>query len=280
MIDSTGISVLILTRNEEQDLPGCLDSAAFSDDIHVLDSQSTDRTREIAVARGAKVTIRPFDSYAKQRNAGLALSLAHAWVLVLDADERVTPALAAEMQQVVSNVAEDVAGFRMRRRDFLWGTWLRHAQMTPFYVRLLRVGRARYTREINEVVEVEGDIANLTAPLDHHPFSKGISHWVAKHNTYSTMEAELLAARADDSSASLRKALFAKNFHERRVAQKAIFYRLPGRPLIKWAYMMFVRGAVLDGSAGIAYATLASFYEYLIELKAKEIRRRNASLPL
>jgi glycosyltransferase involved in cell wall biosynthesis len=274
------LSVLILTRNEEQDLPGCLDSVAWSNDIHVLDSESTDRTRDIATARGAKMTIRPFDSYAKQRNAGLALPFAHPWVMVLDADERVTPELAVEMQRAVASVPDNIAGFRMRRRDFLWGTWLKHAQMTPFYVRLLRVGRARYTREVNEVVEVEGDIANLAAPLDHHPFSKGISHWVAKHNTYSTMEAQLLASRADDSSASFRQAFFAKNFHERRVAQKAIFYRLPGRPLIKWIYMMFVRGAVLDGSAGITYATLAAIYEYLIELKAKELRRRNAGLPL
>lgn len=274
------LSVLILTRNEEQDLPGCLDSVAWSDDIHILDSESTDRTRDIATARGAKVTLRPFDSYAKQRNAGLALPFAHPWVMVLDADERVTPELAVEMQRAVASVPDNIAGFRMRRRDFLWGTWLKHAQMTPFYVRLLRVGRARYTREVNEVVEVEGDIANLAAPLDHHPFSKGISHWVAKHNTYSTMEAQLLVDRTDSSSASFRQAFFAKNFHERRVAQKAIFYRLPGRPLIKWIYMMFVRGAVLDGSAGITYATLAAIYEYLIELKAQELRRRNAGLPL
>jgi glycosyltransferase involved in cell wall biosynthesis len=276
----SSISVLILTRNEEQDLPGCLDSVAWSNDVHVLDSESTDRTREIALARGANVTVRPFDSYASQRNAGLALPFAHPWVLLLDADERVTAELAAEMERASASCAGNIAGFRMRRRDFLWGTWLKHAQMTPFYVRLLRVGRARYTREINEVVEVDGDIANLAAPLDHHPFSKGISHWVARHNTYSTMEAELLAAGADDSSASLSQALFAKNFHERRVAQKAIFYRLPARPLIKWIYMMFLRGAVLDGSAGITYATLASFYEYLIELKAKEIRRKRAGLPI
>jgi len=278
LIPTSGISVLILTRNEEQDLPGCLDSLAFSDDIHILDSESTDRTRNIAESRGAKVTVRPFDSYARQRNAGLALPFAHPWVMVLDADERVTPDLAAEMQQAVALAAPNIAGFRIRRRDFLWGTWLKHAQMTPFYVRLLRVGQARYTRQINEVVEVDGDIASLAAPLDHHPFSKGISHWMAKHNTYSTMEAQLLVDRTDDNAASLRQALFAKNFHQRRVAQKAIFYRLPGRPLIKWIYMMFVRGAVLDGSAGITYATLASFYEYLIELKARELKRQRAGL--
>jgi hypothetical protein len=178
------------------------------------------------------------------------------------------------MQQAVAAAPASVSGFRMRRRDFLWGTWLRHAQLTPFYVRLLRVGHVHYTRDINEVVEVTGEIAELHAPLDHFAFSKGLSHWVAKHNSYSSREAELLASGDAVRNASLYQALFARNFHERRVAQKAIFYELPGRPLIKWVYMMFVRGAILDGRSGIMYATLQSFYEYLIEIKCREIRRK------
>jgi len=274
------ISVLILTKNEEQDLPGCLDSVAWSDDVHLLDSESTDRTIEIARERGCTITTRRFDGYAKQRNAGMALPFKHAWVLVLDADERPTPALSAEMNDAVAAAPETVSGFRMRRRDFLWGTWLKHAQMTPYYVRLLRAGHAHYTRDINEVVEVQGEILQLHAPLDHYAFSKGISHWVNKHNSYSSREAELLASGNAVQGASLRNALFAKNFHERRVAQKAIFYELPGRPLIKWAYMMFIRGAILDGHAGVMYATLQSIYEYLIEIKCREIRRRQAGLEI
>jgi glycosyltransferase involved in cell wall biosynthesis len=268
------ISVLILTRNEEQDLPGCLDSVAWCDDIHVLDSESSDRTAEIARMRGATVTTRRFDTYAAQRNAGMQLPFRHAWVLVLDADERPTPELNAEMIPAVTIATKHVAGFRIRRRDFLWGTWLKHAQMTPYYVRLLRVGNAHYTREVNEVVEVDGDIRELRAPFDHLAFSKGISHWIAKHNDYSSKEAELLASGDATQRASLYQALFARNFHERRVAQKAIFYRLPARPLIKWCYLMFVRGAVLDGPAGFMYTTLQSFYEFLIEVKRRELLRR------
>ncbi|MGI4826605.1 MAG: glycosyltransferase family 2 protein [Janthinobacterium lividum] len=267
------ISVLILTRNEEQDLPGCLDSVAWCDDVHVFDSESTDRTTEIAAARGAAVSSRSFDGYARQRNAAMQLPFRHPWVLVLDADERPTPELSSEMQTAVRTAPDAVAGFRMRRRDFLWGTWLKHAQLTPYYVRLLRPERVHYTRDINEIVEVSGAIAELLAPLDHLAFSKGISHWVAKHNGYSTKEAELLASGAAIRGASVRQALFAPDFHQRRIAQKAIFYELPGRPLIKWMYMMFVRGAVLDGRAGITYATLQAFYEYLIETKCREILR-------
>jgi glycosyltransferase involved in cell wall biosynthesis len=274
------ISVLILTFNEQQDLPGCLDSVAWCDDIHVFDSGSTDRTVAIARQRGASVRIRVFDSYAAQRNAAMQLPFRHAWVLVLDADERLTPALSAEMQHAVVNAPEAVAAFRIRRRDFLWGTWLQHAQMSPFYVRLLRVGRVHYTREVNEVAEIAGDTGQLTQPFDHLAFSKGISHWVAKHNAYSTKEAELLASGDATRGASLHEALFGHDFHARRIAQKAIFYELPGRPLIKWAYLMFVRGAVLDGHAGMMYATLQSFYEYLIEIKRREILRRRAGKPV
>jgi glycosyltransferase involved in cell wall biosynthesis len=269
------ISVLILTRNEEQDLPACLDSISWCDDIHVFDSESTDRTREIAQARGVTVTVRPFDTYARQRNAALQLPFRYPWVLVLDADERATPALSTEVQRVIATVPENVSAFRVRRRDFLWGTWLKHAQLTPFYLRLLRLGRVHYTRDINEIVEVEGDICELDAPLDHLAFSKGITHWVSKHNQYSSQEAELLASGDAVHAGSLRDA-----FSERRVAQKALFYRLPARPLLKWLYMMFIRRAVLDGAAGVMYATLQSFYEYLIEVKCREIERRRQGKPV
>ncbi len=169
------ISVLILTKDEEQDLPGCLDSVSWSDDIHVFDSESTDRTAHIARACGATVTTRAFDGYARQRNAALKLPFRYPWVLVLDADERPTPELSSELQQIVRSAPEDVSAYRLRRRDFLWGTWLKHAQLTPFYVRLLRPERVHYTRDINEQLEVQGHIGELSAPLDHLAFSKGLA---------------------------------------------------------------------------------------------------------
>ncbi len=265
------ISVLILTKNEEQDLPGCLESVAWSDDVFVFDSFSTDGTAAIAQSRGAHFMQRKFDGYASQRNAALeGLPFRHEWVFLPDADERPTPALVEEMRKAVSAVPEGVNAFRVRRRDFFEGTWLKHAQISPYYIRLVRRGKARYTREINEVLEVEGEIGELKSPLDHFPFSKGIAHWISKHNTYSTMEAEIVAKGLSRTEASWKTALTAKDFHERRRAQKAIFYRVPARPLIKWIYMMFVRGAILDGRAGIAYANLQAMYEYWIVQKTKE----------
>jgi glycosyltransferase involved in cell wall biosynthesis len=271
------ISVLILTRNEERDLPAALASVSWSDDIHVFDSFSTDNTIAIAHAAGAQTHQRTFDDYATHRNAALSTTpFKHPWVFLLDADERPTPALSAEMQQLALSAPDEISGFRLRRRDFLFGTWLKRAQISPFYIRLVRPQRARYNRAINEVIEVEGPIVDLTHPLDHYPFSKGIAHWVAKHNQYSTMEAELIHRQQGLQNPSLATALTSRDFHERRLHQKAIFYTLPGRPLIKWLYMMFIRRAILDGSAGLTYSTLQSFYEYLIVLKTKDLERKQA----
>jgi glycosyltransferase involved in cell wall biosynthesis len=271
------ISVLILTRNEERDLPACLASVSWSDDVHVFDSHSTDGTVGMAEAAGATVHTRAFDNYAAHRNAALeTIRFKHPWVFLLDADERPTAELSREMQQVATAAGDAVSGFRLRRRDFLFDTWLKHAQISPYYIRLVRPERARYTRAINEVIEVEGAIAELSYPLDHYPFSKGLARWVEKHNQYSTMEAELIVRNQGLQNPSLKRALRDPDFHTRRLHQKALFYKMPGRPLIKWMYMMFVRGAVLDGPAGMTYATLQSFYEYLIVLKTKELVRGGA----
>lgn len=268
------ISVLILTKNEERDLPGALASVAWSDDIHVFDSYSSDSTPQIARDRGAHLTQRVFDDYATHRNAALQLPFRHLWVFLLDADERPTPELSSEMQRVVLTAPAEIAGFRIRRRDFFFGTWLKHAQISPFYIRLVRPARASYTRAVNEVLELDGRVAELAEPLDHFPFSKGIAHWVAKHNVYSSMEAELIVRRQGLERPSLRVALSHPDFHTRRLHQKALFYRLPARPLVKWFYMVFVRGAILDGAPGLAYAALQAFYEYLIVLKTRELERR------
>ena len=269
------ISVLILTRNEEIDLDGCLDSVSWSDDIFVFDSFSTDRTAEIARSRGAHFVQRKFDDYSSQRNAALdELPFRHDWIFIMDADERSTPELARNMQQAVSSAPAGANGFRLRRRDFFNGTWLKHAQISPYYIRLVRRGKAHYMREINEILNVDGQVADLQASFDHFPFSKGITHWINKHNAYSTMEARVIAGGLSPRDVSLKTTLTGKDFHVRRVAQKAIFYRLPARPLIKWFYMMFARGAVLDGKAGIAYANLQAMYEYFIVLKTRELIRK------
>lgn len=270
------ISALIITRNEEQDLPGCLASLAWCDDVHVFDSYSSDRTTEVAQKHGAHVTQRKFDGYASQRNAALhGLPFKHEWVFSLDADERLPVATRIEMLQFVKEASVGVAAGRLRRKDYLFGRWLKHAQISPFYVRLVRPRRVCYEREVNEVLRVEGAIVDLQESFDHYPFSKGLSHWVDKHNRYSTMEAvRARAERVGGEVFSVSKALFSGDFNVRRYHQKGIFYRMPFRPASKWLYMVLWRRAFLDGYAGLTYASLQAFYEFLIVAKEREQDRK------
>jgi glycosyltransferase involved in cell wall biosynthesis len=267
------ISVLIITKNEAQDLLDCLRSVAWSDDVHVLDSYSSDKTVAIAQSNGAKVAQRTFDGYSSQRNYGLKnITYKHQWLLILDADERVPLHLHQHLLSSITNANESINGFRLKRRDFLNKTWLKHAQISPFYIRLVRIGKAQYYREVNEVMEVEGIVEDIDDYFDHYPFSKGYTHWLNKHNQYSSMEAERwIEEHNAQLNFSIRKALFSKDFTEKRYHQKGLFYKLPGRPLIKWLYMVVVRRAFLDGKAGITYATLQAIYEYFIILKTKEL---------
>jgi glycosyltransferase involved in cell wall biosynthesis len=275
------ISVLVLTRNEERDLPGCLESVAWCDDIHVFDSLSTDRTVQVARDRGAHVAARAFDNYASQRNAALAtLPFRHPWLFILDADERIPPELVPNLQAFVRSAADGTDAARIRRRDFLFGRWLKHCQMSPYYIRLVRLGKVHYEREINEVLKVEGEVVDLPGHFDHFPFSKGVEHWFAKHNQYSSMEArELMKTRSGEYPLSLRTALFGRDFNERRYHQKELFYRMPFRPLVKFLYLYGLRRGFLDGSAGLSYAAMASIYEYMISVKVTELRLSCAGSP-
>lgn len=266
------ISVLVLTKNEEQDLPGCLESVAWSDDVHVLDSMSTDRTVAIARERGAQVTQREFDNWAAHQNWALQnVAFRYPWVFYIDADERVTPALRTAMLAAVQSPGDAVA-FRVERRDFLSGTWLRHVQASAFYMRLFRPEKMRYERLVNPISIPDGPVGQANGYLDHYPFSKGTSHWIARHNAYSTLEAQqIVANRRGGAPLSLRAALTEKDFHKRRYHQKELFYRMPCRPLVKFLLLYLMKRGFLDGRAGLTYSVLQSIYEYFIVLKTREL---------
>ena len=269
------ISVLILTKNEQQDLPGCLASVAFSDDIHVYDSHSDDRTLEIARAHGAHITQRRFDNWAAHQNWGVKnIAFRHPWVFYIDADERMTPELVRAVQQAVRAPGDNVA-FRVQRRDFFMGRWLKHVQASPFYLRLFMPQRMRYERLVNPVSIADGQVGQVAGYLDHLPFSKGIKHWIARHNDYSSLEAQQIQEnRRNGRPFSLRQALFERDFNARRYHQKELFYRLPARPFAKFLVLYVAKRGFLDGGAGLTYALLQSFYEYLIVLKTRELESR------
>lgn len=269
------ISVLILTKNEEQDILGCLASVAWCDDVHVYDSFSTDRTVDIAKAAGCVITQRKFDNWSAHQNWGLAnLPFKHPWVLYIDADERVSPQLRDAALQV-GTADRPESAFRLRRRDFFGdGTWLKHAQISPFYLRLFRPSKMRYERLVNPVSIVDGPIGEIGGYLDHYPFSKGAGFWVERHIKYADFEAKTIQGnRLVGGEFSLRKAFFSRDFSVRRYHQKELFYRLPGRPLFKFIYMLLWRRAFMDGRAGFYYVILQSFYEFMIVIRQRELEK-------
>lgn len=280
----TNISVLILAKNEEQDLPSCLKSVAWSDDIHVYDSMSTDNTVAIAEKFGAKVTQRGYGESklifggdeANHKNWALRnIPFKYSWVLHLDADERMSPELVRSIQEAVSQKHDHVA-FRIQRRDFFQGTCLKHVQTSPFYLRLFRPEKMRYERLVNPVSIPDGSVGQVSGFLDHFPFSKGIGHWIERHNAYSRFEAQqIVDNRKNGETFSLLKAFTASDFHERRYHQKELFYRLPFRPLVKFLLLYIGKRGFLDGRAGFTYAVLQAIYEYFIVLKVRELEAQN-----
>jgi glycosyltransferase involved in cell wall biosynthesis len=271
------ISILILTKNEEQDLPGCLASVAWSDDVHVFDSFSEDRTLEIAKNSGANITQRVFDNWSAHQNWGLEnIKFKHPWVLYIDADERVSESLIDAIKTLKLDIESPMVAYELRRRDFAWnGRWLKYSQMSPFYLRLFRPDKMRYERLVNPVSIPDGPTDKIEGFLDHYPFSKGFKFWIQRHLSYAEMEALTRVKDLNSGVAfSFKTALFSSDFSEKRYHQKGIFYKLPGRPLIKWFYMVIIRRAFLDGSAGFTYATLQSIYEYFIVLKSAELLKQ------
>ena len=266
-------SILILTKNEACNLPSCLDLIDWCDDIHVLDSFSSDNTVTIAHKRGAKVTQRVFDNWASHQNWALAnIRFKYPWVFYIDADEHVTESLRESLFKMTQSQVKESA-FWIRRRDFfLDGTWLKYAQISPYFIRLFRPSKITFQRLVNPIAVVDGVIGELSGYLDHHPFSKGLDFWIQRHIQYANLEAQIIAGSDDsDTVQSFKRAFFSKDFHERRRHQKKLFYHLPCRPLIKFFYLFFLRRAFLDGKAGITYAALQSIYEYFIVLHQREL---------
>jgi glycosyltransferase involved in cell wall biosynthesis len=273
------ISILILTRDEERNLPGCLASVNWSDDVVVFDSYSTDQTVAIAKSAGARVVQRKFDDYASQRNAALdSVDYKYPWILMVDADERLSPCLTEEMQQVVRNDSCDATLYRMRRKDFFQNQWLKHSSGYPtWFSRLMKKGRVRIERPVNEQYHTDGKTEHLKGHLIHYPFNKGLAHWLQKHNLYSSMEAKNLA-ESNQSPLRLMQ-LFARDPVIRRKTLKQLAYRIPARPFFAFCYLYLLRGGFLDGRAGLTFCRLRALYEYLIDLKKTELNFRKKSLP-
>lgn len=270
------ISVLILTLNEEANLPACLESVKWSDDIIVFDSFSTDRTVELAKAAGARIVQRRFDNEREHRSASLKIPFKHPWIYNPDADEVTPPELRDEMVQMVRQGNRPEVAYRVRFKTMFMGQWIRYSSLYPTWVvRLFKAGAVRFERDINLRYVIDGPEGRLHSHFQHYTFNKGFSAWFEKHNRYSDKEAsESLKSLA--GAGVEWAAIWGADPVARRRALKELSFRLPCRPLLRFAYMYLLKLGFLDGVPGYHYCRMLAIYEYMIVLKMKEIRQRNA----
>jgi glycosyltransferase involved in cell wall biosynthesis len=285
------VSVIVPVKDEQANIAACLASVAWAAEVWVVDSASSDCTAAIAQQHGARVvqfTPDPHDRSLKKKNWALAtLPLAHEWVLLLDADERVPPPLAAEITRIVAgDSAPALAGYYVNRRLMFLGRWIRHAGWYPSWnLRLLRRGRGQFERlgtadvpdagdvEVHEHILLQGEAGYLANDLLHEDY-KSIYHFVDRHNRYSNWEAQvyanlLSAAPASAEGGQLRAHLFGAPV-ERKRWLKRLWVRLPGRPLLRFVWMYLIRLGCLDGRPGLIFCALMSFHEAVINAKLYE----------
>jgi len=269
---SPGISILILTLNEESNIEAVLDSVAAFDDVVVFDSFSTDRTVALAGSRGARIVQRKFDNWSAHQNWGLAnIEFRHPWVFYLDADERMTPALEAEIAGIAADPSASFVGYYCGRDNYFMGRLIRRCYPPVPILRFFKPGHVTYQRLVNPVAHVTGAVGQLRNRFLHYNFSKGLTEWIDKHNKYSLAEALEAVRVADEGTARLGD-LFRGDQAARRAAVKRLAWKLPMRPTLKFIWLYLFRGGFLDGWPGFVYCRLQSIYEYFIALKVEEIR--------
>lgn len=268
------ISIIILTKNEESDLPMCLASVKWSDDVHVLDSGSTDDTVAVAVSYGAKVWSHAFESFGRQRNYALdEIHTQHEWILFLDADEVVTEEFHQALLSAVHAATDTVAGFYCCWKLMLEGRWLKYCDNFPkWQFRLLRKGRARFTDfgHGQKEAKVAGNIGYVAEPYLHYGFSKGWGQWIARHNEYASKEA---VARLYQRPPF--KHVVARHGSTRNLALKSWGSRFPGWPLLRFLQAYVLNLGFLEGVPGLIYCINNGFFEFMIQIKMREIRLKN-----
>lgn len=268
------ISVIVLTFNSELTIGQTLDSARqIADDIHVVDSFSTDHTLQIVAARGAQIVQHPFVHYGDQRNWAIDhLPLKYGWQLHLDADEYLSPELIAEIQALTADGCESVSGFYVPRLTRFLGREIRHGGHYPtWHLRLFRNGTGRCeSRRYDQHFILNGTARRLHAPMiDDNRMS--LREWTERHNRWSDAEvAEVLHPTKDGVIAGK---LRGGSPMQRKRGLRAIFLRVPPftRSFLFFVYRYVLRLGFLDGKPGLIYNVLQTFwYRFLIDAKLYE----------
>jgi glycosyltransferase involved in cell wall biosynthesis len=277
------VSVIIAVRNEGKNLPRCLQALKAVGEIYVIDSQSTDDTVEIARSHGAQVVQFHYQGgWPKKRQWAMnTLPIAYDWILLLDADEVLTPELAEEIRSAIQNPA--INGYFIQLRTWFLGRVLRHGDVGLWKLSLLRHGRGRYEcrlkdqdasmadMEVHEHVVVEGVTAKLQNPLIHHNV-ESLSRYIQKHDEYSNWESRVLL-EGDDKE--LRPSLAGTQAQRRRWLKRKLF-ALPGSPVLLFLYRYVLRFGFLDGVPGLIYCGFQAVQMFHTKAKIYELKRKRA----
>jgi glycosyltransferase involved in cell wall biosynthesis len=248
-VSAPRLSVVVITLNEQDRIRECLTSVAWADEIVVVDAGSEDKTVALAREFTDHVLVHPWEGFAAQKNFGIDRATGD-WVLSLDADEQVEPALREEIAAALASAAP-CAGYRLARRNIMWGRWIRHGRLYPdWQLRLFRRGRGRFVeRAVHESVTVDGPVGQLATPLLHHSY-RDVGDFLRRADRYSTLAAEE----------------WARGGRPFRVTQ------LVTAPLGRFLSMYVVHRGFLDGWRGFLLAVLYAYYVLVRSAKIWEKR--------
>ena len=249
----TPLSVTIITKNEASNIAAALQSVSWADETIVLDSESTDET--VAIARGyaTQVVVRPWQGYSEQKNYAASLA-SYDWILSIDADERVTPALADEIRRTLE-ARPSGGGFQLPRVTYHLGRWIRSTDWYPDYqLRLYDRRHARWNdRYVHESVTAEGHVGRLQCELHHFPY-RDLSHHLQTIDRYTT--------------------LAARQMHQH--GRRAGFLNLLLHPLLAFLRNYILRAGIRDGLPGLTISFLNSYYVMLKFAKLWELQNKSA----
>jgi len=252
MSESLPLSLIVITRDAAHELAECLASAPFAAEAVVVDSGSSDDTVAVAVRCGARVVAHAWEGYGAQKNFAVG-EARHDWVLCIDADERVTPELAAAVRALFARGAPSAAAYAVARRNRFLGRWLAHGEGYPDWnVRLFDRRRARWSDDpVHEHVVAAGPVARLAGDLKHAS-AESLDAYIAKQNRYTSLQAEAMHARGERASA----------------------FVVAASPLARFFRFYVIKLGFLDGVAGFAHIAIGAFASFLKYAKLRALTSR------
>lgn len=273
------IDVMIITYNEAINLPHCLQALqGWTHKVFVVDSGSTDGTQDLARSFGAQVVHHDWPGYAEQKNWGMEnLPFESPWLLIVDADEVITPKLRNQMVAVASRPADEVAenGFFINRLTYFLDRPIRHCGYFPSWnMRFFKRDKGRYEqRLVHEHIIIDDPIGKIREPMLHED-RRGLEHYFAKHNRYSTLEARQLFAEITRPEEQGRSANVTAETRRRRWLKRNVTQFVPLPSFWRFTYMYVLKLGVLDGVAGFEFCRFIATYDSMVALKLREMLRQ------